>query len=170
MQARAVRRLIAAGGKRLRAEYNPIVAMLRLPYALFIAAALLSTGGCSAPVTSRDVTSYDPRRRALAIRMIANSNDKSQIPRLVERLEDNDQAVRMFAILALERMTGRQSDYKYYLPPTAQPAAIEEWRELGRGLVRERAMGVAEGPEAPRAGQSVNGPNESTHAAKGAMR
>ena len=100
---------------------------------------LTGSYGCAPAPTRRDIASVDARRRVLAIRAAAQRHDLSAIPLLVDRLEDEDEAVRMFAILALEKLTGTRNGYVYYMPPDAQLSAIRRWRTF----VRERAVAAA---------------------------
>jgi hypothetical protein len=50
----------------------------------------------------------------------------------VDRLEDEDAAVRFFAIIALERITGRRFGYEYSQPSRERAAAIVRWRDYVR--------------------------------------
>lgn len=47
---------------------------------------------------------------------------------LVARLEDEDDAVRFFAILALDRMTGTRLGYSYHAPEDQRLRAVQAWR------------------------------------------
>jgi len=64
----------------------------------------------------------------MAIRAAAERGDRSAVPHIVDRLEDEDDGVRFFAILALDRMTGERFGYDYAKPATARAAAVERWR------------------------------------------
>lgn len=46
---------------------------------------------------------------------------------LVARLEDDDDAVRFFAILALDRMTGTRLGYSYHGPLDQRTRAVQAW-------------------------------------------
>jgi hypothetical protein len=78
------------------------------------------------------IQSDDPHERILAIREAADSNDTSCVPLLVDRLEDEDEAVRFFAILALEKLTGQRMGYEYGKPLADRIAAVERWRAAVR--------------------------------------
>jgi len=84
--------------------------------------------GCATRYSRRDIESPDASQRAAAIRVAADHNDREAIPLLVDRLEDDDEAVRFFAINALDRMTGRRFGYVFYRSPAEQEAAINRWR------------------------------------------
>jgi hypothetical protein len=75
------------------------------------------------------IESRDAVARVLAIRQAGETRDQTAVPRLVDRLEDEDEAVRIFAILALERITGERFGYRYSEPIEQQAAAIRRWRE-----------------------------------------
>ncbi len=70
--------------------------------------------------------SYD---RILAIREAGDRKDTVAIPLLVDRLEDEDSAVRFYAILALERITGERLGYRYADSAVDRQQAVERWRE-----------------------------------------
>lgn len=96
--------------------------------------ALLMAAGCLAPpVTERDLTSPEASRRALAVRQAAERRDQSLIPAIVDRLEDEDESVRFYAILALERLTGDRMGYEYHKSPGQQVEAVNRWRRYAQG-------------------------------------
>lgn len=51
------------------------------------------------------------------------------MPLLVDRLEDEDEAVRFFAIIALDKITGERLGYDYAQPAAERAKAVERWRE-----------------------------------------
>ena len=55
-------------------------------------------------------------------------SDRSAVPALVDRLEDEDEAVRFYAILALERLTGTRLGYDYGAPEMERRAGVDRWR------------------------------------------
>jgi HEAT repeat protein len=84
--------------------------------------------GCLDPVTRSDIQSADAGKRILAIKAAGEARDRSAVPLLVDRLDDEDDAVRLFAILALERITGTRMGYDFAAPTAQRVAAIERWR------------------------------------------
>lgn len=72
--------------------------------------------------------SESPDQRAAAACLAAERRDRDAVPLLVDRLDDDDEAVRMFAILALERITGTRLGYAYHAPEPERLRAIERWR------------------------------------------
>ncbi len=96
------------------------------------AAALLLSAACNPAMAPGDIQDVDARRRALAVRDAAERGDHSAVPLLVDRLEDEDETVRFYAILALERLTDKRFGYVYYKAPAAQSDAIALWRRFVR--------------------------------------
>ncbi|HVP10159.1 MAG TPA: HEAT repeat domain-containing protein [Phycisphaerae bacterium] len=92
--------------------------------------------GCeSRPVSYRAaIQSANPDERIRGIRAAAEAKDQHAVPLLVDRLEDEDEAVRFFAIIALGKITGQRFGYDYALPASQRAEAVERWREyLRRG-------------------------------------
>ncbi len=50
------------------------------------------------------------------------------LPQLVDRLEDEDSAVRFAAIIALDKLTGKRLGYKYGGSLETRSAAVARWR------------------------------------------
>lgn len=103
------------------------------PWICLLTLALAPITACGRPA-GRPVSfqSDDVNERILAIRQAAEQDDKTTIPLLVDRLEDEDEAVRFFAILALDMLTGRRFGYDYGQPSDRRAKAVELWREYVR--------------------------------------
>ncbi len=86
----------------------------------------------------------DPADRIGAIWIIAERQAGEFLPQLVDRLEDPDAAVRFYAILALDKMTGTRLDYSYADPASRRRAAINGWRDYLVERQAEAAVPVAE--------------------------
>lgn len=128
------------------------LASARLVFALLPIACLAAVSSCASPAFVReDIQSENPADRILAIRAAAEARDTESVPLLVDRLEDEDRAVRLFAILALEKITGQRFGYDYAKPDADQRAAVERWR----AYVRNCNAGVTEGET--RTGQAASG-------------
>lgn len=118
---------------------KPYVAGCRL--LLGCALAALMNSGCRAP---GDLDSPNPYERARAVVASAESDGGRVTHRLVNLLSDEDPAVRMYAILALERLTGRTYEYQYWESPAQRQRAIHRWRNaLQAGEVRLKDDGAA---------------------------
>lgn len=99
---------------------------------LMCVAALLGAGCSAPPASGGDFNSPDPAAKLYAIRAAGESRDRRHIPQLVEQLDSDDPAVRLFAIGALERITGERKGYNPYADEVSRRAAIEAWVEEGR--------------------------------------
>ncbi len=95
---------------------------------LLTCATVFSLGGCVDPVSRAGIQSSDAGTRILAIKAAGDARDRSAVPLLVDRLDDEDDAVRFFAILALERITGTRMGYDFAAPSSQRVAAIDRWR------------------------------------------
>lgn len=71
----------------------------------------------------------NPAVRLQAVHEAGNAKDVKAVPYLVDRLTDSDADVRMFAILALERITGQTHGYKYFAAPRERKDAADRWRK-----------------------------------------
>ena len=105
-------------------------------------------GGCASrrgDLRTR-MEAYDPAERIRAIRLAGDGDRTELVPALVDRLDDEDPAVRMYAIVALEKLTGERRGYRYYDAPHVRRRCVEAWR----AYVTERAMARrAKAEEAP---------------------
>lgn len=106
---------------------------MRLSHSL--AAILLVACGCRSPGEpgSCDIQSMDVGERVAAIRRAAAQRDRSAVPHLVDRLEDEDVVVRFAAIMALEDLTGRRFGYSYGGGSRLRAEAVARWRQFVAG-------------------------------------
>ena len=110
-----------------------------------VAGFLLVLAGCRQRDYRHDLRSANPLDRAAGIRGAVDARDRSAVPRLVGLLDDDDPAVRMYAILALERLTGQTYGYRYYARPAERETAVERWRQaLREGTVAVTSSNVRE--------------------------
>ena len=101
---------------------------------------ILALSGCGPPRAKYPaaLNAERPEQRIWAIRQAAERQDHEAIGILVERLEDDDEAVRFYAILALERLTGTRLGYNYHASETERHRAVERWRQsVRRGMQPE---------------------------------
>lgn len=90
---------------------------------------LLLVAGCTRGAPWRaSMQSDDVNERILAVREAAEKKDKASVPGLVDRLEDEDEAVRFFSILALHKITGTRFGYEYGQPAWRRARSVEKWR------------------------------------------
>ena len=100
------------------------------------------------------IQSENPGDRILAIYRAAQAKDDGAVPLIVDRLEDEDNGVRFFAIQALERLTGNRFGYDYAQPASERAAAVDRWRAYLRSGRKQ-----AEAKEPPRR-QARHSPGE----------
>lgn len=72
--------------------------------------------------------SQDPAQRIRAIVQASHTARSDLLPALVDCLEDEDPAVRLYAIVALEKLTGTRLGYSYFSPPDQRREAVQAWR------------------------------------------
>lgn len=85
-------------------------------------------GGCAPPPASEGgFNSRDPAAKLYAIQRAGEQRDRSAIPHLIEQLNSDDEAVRMFAIIALEKITGTRLGYSPYDPAWKREPAVKRW-------------------------------------------
>jgi hypothetical protein len=89
---------------------------------------LAGGGACTQPDLRYQLESNDPSDRVRAIHAIAESDDVSMAPALVDRLDDEDPAVRFYAILALEKLTGTRLGYTYTAHRHERLQSVQRWR------------------------------------------
>ncbi|MCC7145997.1 MAG: HEAT repeat domain-containing protein [Phycisphaeraceae bacterium] len=87
---------------------------------------------CTPPASKGTFDSENPASRIYAIHRAGNQRDASAIPKLVESLDHDDPAVRMMAILALERITGQRLGYDPYAPEPDRRLAVDRWAQAVR--------------------------------------
>ena len=123
----AGRDTISAGARYLHMRRNPVRSS---SWPVFLAVVCLPLIGCAPPATPypRSLISERPAERIAAVKHAAEIGDESVIAILVQRLEDTDEAVRFFAIIALEKMTGERFGYQYYDSEVERARAVTRWR------------------------------------------
>lgn len=101
---------------------------LLIIFSLTIAAFAVSS---CAPPPARDggFNSPDPASKLYAIRRAGREQDRSKIPDLIQQLNSDDAAVRMFAIQALEKIDGTRRGYDPYASAGLRAEAIRAWLE-----------------------------------------
>lgn len=105
------------------------------------ALALLALGGCgstSEPATgdiAKDLKHADPRFRIEAARAAVQAERRDLAPLLIETLGDEDPAVRMWASVALRKLTGQDFDFKPHGTPAEREESVRRWLEWARSAV-----------------------------------
>ena len=105
--------------------------MMRSIMLALLAAAAAGLSACAGggPNLYQRLQDEDPKVRVEAAVEAGRTKDAQAVALLVERLDDSEQDVRFYSILALERITGQTFGYKCYEPIEARRQAIEQWRK-----------------------------------------
>jgi hypothetical protein len=85
--------------------------------------------GCRGKMPPPNPAAKEIEARIPGIKEAGQTRDRSALPALVDSLNDEDPAVRLFAIVALEKFTGDRFGYEYYLDEEQRKPAIARWRE-----------------------------------------
>jgi hypothetical protein len=85
--------------------------------------------GCTLPPTTRDLNDAEPTAKIPAIKMAALKKDDAHISQLVEDLDSDDPAIRLFAIRALKDLTGETFDYQYFDDDLERQPALRSWHQ-----------------------------------------
>lgn len=94
---------------------------------------LLPLSACAtAAVYPGGLTSDDPAVCIRAIKVAGDRRDRAVLPLLVRQLENEDEAVRFYAILALEKTTGTRLGYDYAKPAAERARAVKRWQNYVR--------------------------------------
>lgn len=102
----------------------------RIPLATSTGLLILAVwaAGCSGPRASEGgFDSDNPAAKLYAIHDAGEKRDTDSIPHLVQALEDDDPAVRMMAIEALDRVTGTRLGYNPYDTLPERRVAVNRW-------------------------------------------
>ena len=106
-------------------------------------AAVAAGCGPGKPAACLEIQSTDAASRINAILFAVSEGDLSVLPQLVDRLEDEDPAVRFAAAVALEKLTGERMGYHYGGPAVGRAGAVARWRrylaEYGAAAVGDQA-------------------------------
>lgn len=88
----------------------------------------LICSACSSAPGPRTVSNPDPSIKIRAIKAADSEKDLSVIPQLIKDLDSDDPAVRFYAISGLERLTGHDFGYQYFVDEERRAPAVEKWR------------------------------------------
>jgi hypothetical protein len=126
----------------------------------WMAAGALFVGlaGCASPTWRQQLQSEDPLQRIDGAIAAGKAKNPAALALLIDRLEDDDQAVRMYAVLALVRIEGTTLGYKYWASPTDLAHMAQRWRAYARDKYAAQAAKPHIFAGSPR-------PNDSTQSA-----
>lgn len=112
-------------GGRARRRRRPLTALCVL---------LLGLCGCASDDAgpridpSRDLFDPNAAVRTKAVHQAVREGGRSQVPRLIELLDDSDPGVRLAAGRGLRTLTGRDTGYRADLLPSERREQVLEWR------------------------------------------
>ncbi len=84
--------------------------------------------GCAAPPVEPSLQSDSAVEKVPALIDQADRGDDADFRALVGSLDDPDPAVRLYAIRALEELTGQTHGYRYYQRTAERRPAVEQWK------------------------------------------
>ena len=134
---------------RTRASWSPI------SIAVALAGGLVAACGSTDPRPIRpefDLHSSDASRRTQAVAQTNSTRDTSQVPALINLLDDDDAAARLAAGKALRDLTGHDTGYRAYAPPAERARQMEIWRAYWAAKNGNAAPARTSAPPAPAAG------------------
>jgi hypothetical protein len=96
---------------------------------ILILAVPLSAVACRGTRPKPDVAAPEIDAKIPGMKHAGMTQDRAALPGLVESLNDDDPAVRMFAIVALEKFSRDRFGYEYYLDEEERKPSVARWRE-----------------------------------------
>lgn len=102
---------------------------MKRPTGLILLSLGLLIGGCVHPRAPLTVTDNDPSIKILAIKKAVREKDLRVAPQLIQDLENDDPAIRLYAINGLEQLTGQRFGYETYAPDAQRHTAVQKWRQ-----------------------------------------
>jgi len=99
------------------------------PVKVFVLTLLSLVSGCASTGARARIQAQDPGDRVRAIIQAAEQSDRQAIPLIIDRLEDEDEAVRTVAALALRKLTNQDLGYRPYDSLYRRTEAIERWHQ-----------------------------------------
>jgi hypothetical protein len=106
--------------------------------------AVVSASACTAPRPPLVVTDPDPSVKIPAYKKAVRKHDKAAVRQLVKDLDNDDPAVRLYAIHALHEMTGETFAYRYFDSDERRKPAVQKWQkwlEEGEQAAGEKSPG-----------------------------
>lgn len=102
---------------------------IRLPVWTWLLCLPAAVVGCAEPSVYTKLQSDAPADRIGGIVQAARENRTDALPYLVDRLSDTEPEVRLFAAVALRRMTGESFGYRHYAAEAERDRAVVAWRD-----------------------------------------
>jgi len=96
---------------------------------LALAGVCIGAASCTAPRPPLVVSDPDPSVKIPAIEVAVRDKDRKAIRQMVQDLDNDDPAVRFYAIQGLHRLTGESFGYRYYDDDVQRAPAVRKWKE-----------------------------------------
>ena len=93
---------------------------------------IMLSGGClrtERPVSPAYLENPDPVVKIRAIKWAGENKDAQAVPKLLELSQDEDQAVRFYAIIALRNITQTDLDFDYRADARRRAEAVNRWEK-----------------------------------------
>jgi hypothetical protein len=119
-------------------------------FGLALAGASVVGLGCAAPRERLVVTHRDAAVKIPAMKKAVREQDQSAIAQLVCDLDSDDPAVRLYAIKALEKLTGQRLGYQYYYDEEQRKPSLTRWQEWLAAQQKKEASASRPAVEASR--------------------
>lgn len=104
---------------------------------LVLSACAAAACGCF-PREQQHIGAVDPTSNIPAIQEAARHKDHKAIPQLVRQLDNDDPAVRFYAIQALQQLTGETFGYQFYDDAAERRPAVRRWQQWVREGMKGR--------------------------------
>ena len=93
---------------------------------------MILSGGClqtERPISSADLKNPDPVIRIRAIKWTGENKDTKAVPKLLELSQNEDQAVRFYAVVALRNITQTNLGFDYQSDARRRAEAVNYWKK-----------------------------------------
>jgi len=113
---------------------------------VMIGAGLVGGGGCI-PRPTPSVADPDPMIKIPAMKRAVAARDLTKVKLLVAELDSDDPAVRLYAIQALQHLSGGERyGYDYFAPDDLRAVAVARWQAWLSGDGGARASSLSTAP------------------------
>jgi len=90
----------------------------------------LILAGCARKPQLSDLDNPNSMIKIVAVKWAGDNKVSSALPQLVDLLQDEDRAVRLYSIEALRRITGTDCGYDYKAAAHVRAAAVKRWHQF----------------------------------------
>ena len=93
---------------------------------------MMLLGGClqtERSISPTDLENPDPMVKIRAIKWAGENKDTQTVPKLLELSQDEDQAVRFYAVIALRNITQTDLGFDYQADARRRAEAVNYWKK-----------------------------------------